>query len=231
MIRIAHPEIETKIDFDSGKTTLLIIENPHAYYNAVSELIKAFNGELSDFTFWKDDKQVGADKYGDMLYDLFTFKFGNKKILTALQKQLLKNYLDGEYIVEFQRINGELQRFLHKLCDTVDFATEFDEPTVEELLKSCSVRPVEKYDSFLEKIICYINLISSVKPLAFFIFFGLKDLLSDEELMTLYRHCRLQKISLLLLESSKKRPLIPLQERAIIITEDLCEIVEKIEDF
>ena len=56
---------------------------------------------------------------------------------------------------------------------------------------------------------------------------GIKDILSDQDLVALYKHCALQKVGLILLESSKKRKLLP-EERAIIITDDLCEIVENI---
>lgn len=59
-------------------------------------------------------------------------------------------------------------------------------------------------------------------------FVGLKPLLSDDELKKLYKHCAFNKISLLLIESYKVRPLLEC-ERAIIITEDLCELVEQFE--
>lgn len=49
--------------------------------------------------------------------------------------------------------------------------------------------------------------------------------LDDNDLQLLYKHCEMQKVSLLLIESSKKRSVLS-QEKAIIITEDLCEIVE-----
>ena len=57
------------------------------------------------------------------------------------------------------------------------------------------------------------------------VFINLKSILSDEELEKLYYHCKLVKVGLLLLESSKIRRVLP-NERAIIITDDLCEIVE-----
>lgn len=64
---------------------------------------------------------------------------------------------------------------------------------------------------------------------SFFVFVGLKDVLNDEDLQQLYNHCRLMKVGLLLLESSKKRPLLS-EERGIIITDDLCELTENFEN-
>lgn len=59
----------------------------------------------------------------------------------------------------------------------------------------------------------------------FFVFVNLKSVLSDEKLLQVYAHCRREQVGLLLIESGKQRPLLP-NERAVIITEDLCEILE-----
>ena len=83
------------------------------------------------------------------------------------------------------------------------------------------------YQTLLEKIICYINLYVELKNTKLFVFIGLKDILTDEDLDLLYHHCALQKVCLWLIESTKKRPSLP-QEKVVIITEDLCEIVENI---
>ena len=111
------------------------------------------------------------------------------------------------------------------IFQTVDFALDYSEICLEDLLKACNVKPLEIYQSFLEKIICYINIFTELKNIKFFVFIGIKDILSNEDLVALYKHCSLHKVGLLLLESYKKRELLP-TERAIIITEDLCEIVE-----
>ena len=83
----------------------------------------------------------------------------------------------------------------------------------------------KNYDSLEEKIICYINVLIELKKCDFFVFVNLKSVLSDEKLLQVYAHCRREQVGLLLIESGKQRPLLP-NERAVIITEDLCEILE-----
>lgn len=46
------------------------------------------------------------------------------------------------------------------------------------------------------------------------------------QLQAIYSHCQSEQVGLLLVESSKIRPLL-LCEKAVIITDDLCEILEK----
>ncbi len=225
MIVVASPDIQTKIELSPDHITLLIIENPKEYFRIICELQKAMNGELSDFTFWDGMTQLQPSKIGELLLNVFSFEFADRKILSLLYKRLQKNYLDGEFILNFNAINAQVGIFLQSLCQTVDFSLDFSELVFEDLLKTCEVKPAKTYESFLEKLICYISIFTELKNIKFFVFIGLKDVLSDEELSLLYEHCALQKVGLLLVESFKKRNLLS-AERAIIITEDLCEIVE-----
>lgn len=224
-MRISCPGIETQIELDEARPVVFCIENPKEYYKTVKEFIAAFNGEASDFTFWDGDGQVGAGKAGELLTDLFTFEFTDKKIITLLYKRLLCNFSEGSLIFKFQETKAEIDKFLIELCETENFALEYGEITLDALLKSYNVKPAENYQTLLEKIICYINIFTELKGICFFAFVGLKSVLSDDDLRLLYRHCRLHKLSLLLIECSKVRPILP-EEKAIIITEDLCEIVE-----
>ena len=135
------------------------------------------------------------------------------------------NFNDGTFITEFNEINAKIETFLYDLCSTVDFSLGHECVSLEGLLKVCSVKPSETYDSLLEKLICYINIFTELKAISFFVLVGITDVLSDEELALLYRHCELNKIELLLIERGRPEKRGN-NERKIIITEDLCEIVE-----
>lgn len=225
MITVANPNLQTKIEISPEYVSLLIIENPGEYFKTVCGLQNAMEGELSDFTFWNGTTQLQPSKIGELLLSAFSFELADRKILSLLYKKLQNNFLNGEFIVGFNAINTQIGAFLQSLCQTVDFSLDYSELVLEDLFKACNIKPAKTYESFLEKLICYINIFTELKNIQFFIFIGLKDILSDENLTLLYRHCALQKVGLLLIESSKKRSLLP-NEHAIIITEDLCEIVE-----
>ncbi len=225
MIRLSHPNIETKIYFDELHPTLLICENPHEYYNFVTDMVDEFDGGVSQFSFWDELTNIRGDKVGELLLNNFSFELADKKIVNLMYKTLRRNYLDGTFIVEFNRINSELAKFLQELCATLDFATDFGELVIDDLFKCCGVKPAATFGSLLEKIVCYINMLTELKGAFCYVFVGLKDVLDDEDLCQLYNHCRLMKVSLLLIESSKRRPLLS-EERAVIITDDLCELTE-----
>ena len=105
------------------------------------------------------------------------------------------------------------------------YAVEYDDGNLTDYMKLIRLRAAENYESFPEKLICYVNLLAGLHMLSFIVFVNLKSVLSDEELHAFYEHCRNEKISLLLVESGKVRPVLK-EERAVIITNDLCEITE-----
>ena len=143
MIRLSHPNIETKIYFDELHPTLLICENPHEYYNFVTDMVDEFDGGVSQFSFWDELTNIRGDKVGELLLNNFSFELADKKIVNLMYKTLRRNYLDGTFIVEFNRINSELAKFLQELCATLDFATDFGELAIDDLFK-CSEACLKK---------------------------------------------------------------------------------------
>lgn len=229
MIRFSHPHIETPMVLDNSSPLTLRVENPKEYYNLAEELAAIFNGDESGFSFWNDDTQVAPDKFGELIISPFYFEATDKKIISLLYKKLQNNYLSGDFLAEFNLINAKLESFLYDLCSTVSFALDHNPLTIEDALKACAVKPSKTYDTLIEKLVCYINIFIELKSISFFVLVGFKDVLSDEELLQLFKHCELHKVSLFFLESGKIRKTLA-EERKIIITEDLCEIVENIEE-
>ena len=224
MIDIASVRLETVIRLNSENPQLIISESPSRFYEIVSALNAQVAGGEGEFVFSEDGKEISPEKAGDMLTDLFNFDLNDKKIINLLYKKIEKNFNNGEYIVKFNELNASAVNFLEDLFFDLPFALSYDEVGVVDYLKSYSVKLEKCYESFLEKIVCYINVLVELKNCRFVIFVNLKSLLSDNELGMLYSHCRKEKISLLLLESSVLRPVMQ-EEKAVIITEDLCELL------
>ncbi len=225
MIRIVNANIETKIDLSDSYTQLLVIENPREYYKTVCELLHEFDGVEGEYVFVSEDKIVSPNSVGDILVDIFDFDFNDKKLINLLQKHLESRFFNGEGMVQFNETSSAISSFFENLFMSADFALTYNEPQFADLFKACSVKFAKNYDSLIEKIICYINILSGLKKCEFVIIVGLKSVLSDEDLGLLYDHCAREHIALLLIEHTKTRPLLD-RERAIIITEDLCEVLE-----
>ena len=225
MIRVSNYRIETPIELFAGSPITLTIESPREYYLLTRDMIRAFDGAETGFSLWNDDVRIKPTDKCEIVSDLFSFEVTDRKIMNALYKKLHDNFLCGDYVCAFGEAASATEIFLNKLCDTVDFPIEYDELSLDAVLKAFSVRPAKDYETLTEKIIAYIDVFVELKRVEAFVFVGLKQVLPDDELALIYRHCELKKIALLLFESCRVRP--PLDnERSIIITDDLCEIVE-----
>lgn len=228
MIKISHKNIETPIELKEGSPLILSVENQREFYKFVSDLNRAFSEDESEFSFWVDGERFLPDKRGEIVLSPFYFDATDKKIVNLLHKKLQNNFCDGSFIVDFNAINASLELFLDNLCSTVDFAVEYNALTIEDVFKSCGIKPAKTYDSLLEKLVCYVNILIELKSLSFIVLTGFKNVLTADELQAFYKHCELKKVSVLLVEGKVFGEKFPI-ERRITITEDLCEICDTVD--
>ncbi len=229
IVTLRHIALETPLTLSSGHAQLLIVENPREFYRFAAALDAEISGEEGEFFFLRDEKPVSAEKEGCIIPDVLHFDLNDKKLSNLLMKRLADLCRFGESQYRLSAINTQIGGFFYDLFASLPFSLSFDEVAIENLLKCASVRFERTYETLIEKIICYINAMVELKRCRFFVFVNLKSVLSDEDLSALYHHCNLEKLGLLLLEGGKLRPLLP-EEKAVIITEDLCEILENYEE-
>ena len=228
VIRLAHVHLETPLAISDEYVQLLIVESPTEFYNMVADLDGQFDGQEGTFVFSMDDQIISASKYGTMISDLFHFDLNDKKLLNLLYKRL-ESMAFGDKLICFNELTAKTVAFLEEISFTSPFALEYDEPQPADYLKASGLKFAKVYDTLEEKIVCYINALIELKGCDFFVFVNLKSVLSDEKLEQIYAHCRREQVGLLLIEDSKRRKLLPC-EKAVIITEDLCEILENYEE-
>ena len=227
-IQLAHVHLETQLTISEDYVQLLIVENPTEFYLMVSDLDGQFDGREGTFVFSMDGQIVPAIKYGAMVSNLFHFDLNDKKLLTLLYKRL-ESVVFGDKIAFFNDLTAKTVAVLEEFFVSVPFALEYEEPQPSDYLKASGVKFAKVYETLEEKLVCYINALIELKQCEFFVFVNLKSVLSDEKLGQIYAHCRAEQVGLLLMEDGKRRQLLPC-EKAVIITEDLCEILENYEE-
>lgn len=223
-VEISHVHLDTKLVVCDDFTQLLIIENANEFFKMVYDLDCQFNGEEGSFVFSVLNEITSPEKLGVMVCDVFHFDLNDKKIINLLYKKLEKESL-GDKCQLFNRLSVETVRFFEELSFSVPFQLSYDEPSPSDYMKTVSLKFEKAYDTLEEKIICYVNALIELKKCEFFVFVNLKSVLDDDKLKAVYNHCRNEKVGLLLIECRKIRTLLSC-EKAIIITEDLCEILE-----
>ncbi|MBO6263326.1 MAG: type II-A CRISPR-associated protein Csn2 [Clostridia bacterium] len=229
MIKAIIPHVETDMFLDGDHVQTLIIENAREFYNVVSELSRIFEGEEGNICFFDGEKELSPSNAGEIVLSPINIDFNDKKIVNLLYKYIEKNYFNGEHILTLNEINSTVGKLLQNI--SIDFPAQlsYNEISLLEILKASGLKFELNYESLIEKIICYLNILIALKNIKFFVFVNIKSYLSDEDILFLSKHCKAEKIGLFLIEGAKTRTLLK-NEKAVIITEDLCEIVENYED-
>lgn len=227
-ITVAHPHLENPLVVSDDYFQLLIVENPKEFYELTLDLISQSEGETGRFVFSENDEIFSLQKRAAVIFDPFRFDLNEKKLLNLLYKKAETVALN-ETPVLFNELNAKLLSFLGELDFRLPVAVEYAEAQPADYFKISGLKFKKDYASLEEKIICYMNAFIELKRCDFFVFVNLKSVLTDQALLKIYEHCRMQQVGALLFESGKHRPLLEC-EKAVIITDDLCEILENYGD-
>ena len=223
ILKIVHTHFDEPISIDDEVVMVLVEENPNEFYYVVQELMKQINGESGDFVFTINEKIINPEKVGTIISDVFNFDINDKKILNLIYKKLEKSSYDSDIVSQISLVNNQVINYLDTLIFKENFSLEYEEISPIEIFKASSLKIRNDYENLVEKIVSYINLMVELKNCKFFVFVNLKSVINNDELLQIYKHCKLEKVGLLLIESSERSRLK--NEKMVIITEDLCEIL------
>lgn len=224
-VKLVHYRIETPLILSPLHPQLLIAENPDFFYRAVTDLKLQSEGQEGEFVWQTYDNRPLNARTTDVVTDWFNINANDKKNVTALHKKLQQEMQDCQYTSAFNEINAKLTELLEELLVQIPFAIGYEEMQPTALFKAMDVKVAENYDCFTEKLLNHIDILRELCGIKVFVLVNVKSVLDDKGLQSLYDHCANEQICLLLLEHCKCRPLLDC-EQAVIITEDLCEILE-----
>ena len=221
---LVHNRLEEPIIIDSAAPTVFTVENTDEFCFFVNEFLRSGSGE-SEFVLLRENERLSMDKMCEIVTDVFSVDMGERKEITVLHKELIKAGMENDLILLENAINTHIAEFYSELFEKFSLNLNFDEIDMADLLKISNVRIKEEYDCLLEKLICFINACVALKHKSLFVFVNLKNIISDDGLEQLYKHCNLEKVGLLLIEGRTVKSHISV-EHSVTITEDLCERVD-----
>lgn len=221
---LSHVDFEETMELSPETINVLVVEDEKRYFEICNELFRQCNGFDGDFVLSEKEKQLSFSKEVKFVSDYFGLSFKDKKAQNALIASVGKT-VDLKLLADFSELSSEVFCFLDKLNAESDFEIEYDaDTTVQTLLKAYNVRWKEDDSAtVLEKLVSYINFCSALLNTKLFVFVGLKNFLTVEQLQKLYLEARLAEVNLLLLENIQRDKIE--NERTKVIDRDLCEIV------
>lgn len=204
IMRISN--FENDIAISDEYVRVLEIENKALFIKIVQSINSLCYNQDSDeyILLLKGDEQLNFSKDAYFIFDILNIDFNDRKILNKLYLRIKSSiYLDDEIRQKLEIHHMDM----FKLIDStlLEFPFEFtfkNELVIEELLKLYGIKLVNEGQSFIEKILYLIDLISILDLSEVLIFCNFKSFFTKEQLEEIYKHIIHTKLNVLLLEGS-----------------------------
>lgn len=209
------------VDLDD-KINTIIIENTIEYRKIVNSFINELNIKDGNILLSKDIELLMPDKYLFTFYDYFSFDI-NKYALNKFYKKL-KEISMLEYSSETSNLKNKIEEYVYKITEEYDLYLDIScDLDIIEILKSLNVK-IKQYDKLsLDKIINYMNIISEIFNIKYFVFISVKNYLTEKEILDFYKYIIYNEFNVVLVEPNNVKT-IQTKEKTYIIDKDLCEI-------
>lgn len=214
--------LDIELPVEEGTVNVLSVENPKTFSDMLMELQIAFDGGSGNWILADNDSEQKIAKNLDMLWNALFVDLNEKKLLTALYKEL-EGYVTDSLFTEYSALNSSAVSLIDKLTMMAPYPLSFDlEGNIANLLKLYQVQFDDDADSPGERLTNYMRLSHQIKRAEGFIALNLKQFFSEEDLHQLYEFVEYEKVHLFILEGYHSKPLP--KERSWIVDKDLCII-------
>lgn len=223
-MKICHPALEEPFQIDESKVSIVVIENQRMLSHMIQELRNQINGDLGEFIFCEDEKNISIEKRIQLIISVFDLDFNTKRNISKLYSQLAEKSVDEENYYETDLIKSKLLEYVERLISDEKSELKYnDNLEISDIFKIMKIEFDESSGILAERIINYLIVMNDYFHFSCYVFVNLKSYLSNEELISFYQYVIYNKITILLLENSE-RMINENYEKQIIIDSDLCLI-------
>ncbi len=221
-MKLIYPNYNINLELKENQVTVLSVENPKVYAEILGDLWCQMQGNDGAFILSDEEKIKSISKEMECIYNPFALNCNDKKVVTKLYQEL-RERSEESLLCEGAELNARILEYLEQLFQKVpynlEYTTDFD---VTDLLKSYGVKIESAAESLLEKIVEYIKVQNRICGIRNFVFVGIKQYLSVEELEGLYEFVFYEKINVIIIEANHSPQIFG--EKCWLLDKDLCII-------
>ena len=224
-MRLCHPDWQYQIRCGDGNATILSIENPILMRKYIGDLLLQIEGEDGDFVLSEDNEEVPIYIKVAAITSPLSFSIEDKRIQSKLNSMLKSFAVSSDMYAETSEVLSSVVQYGNSIAEKFPLPIAFEEPDSDYLLKILGFVPEYDYESQLEKLVEYMNLMHSFCGFECFVLIGMCWFFTFDEIKLLIDNCRSLKHSLILVEG--RLPDKILEDKTIekvIIDIDGCEI-------
>ncbi|WP_300409061.1 type II-A CRISPR-associated protein Csn2 [Lagierella sp.] len=204
-----------------GEMVTLIIENLNEYRKIINSCY------LEDFLieFYEKEEIIPIKKI-EFISDIYNMDFGDRKIINLINNRISK-IMDDEFN-DYKTVNikNEILNYFSEIILQLDVDIELSsEIKNREFLKSINWKICDCFDTELEKLINYIDIMIELKDLDIIVTKNAELFLSSEEIKKLINHLKIKKIIFLNIERRHTNFNVINGRNVVLFDEDLCRVL------
>ena len=220
-MRMKIDYFDNLIEFDYEYINVIEIENKNYFYRFVQDVNLLLNNLCDEIHFFENINELNMSDKISVYVDYFNFNFYNKKNL--ISKYIVDNISDLEKSNLLKYYNKFYNYYL-KVLNNIEIPLNIDEDiNIDNIIKNMkSIIKIKQ--TLLDNLLLLIDVEKILKNNKIIFFINLKQYLSNNELIELYKYSIYNQIHICLIDSqSYKRKLK--YEKKLNIDEDLEEFM------
>lgn len=212
------------ISFENGSVSVLEIENKEYFYYVVSDFIQLENGSfVENIRFGENDGTECSHIIFKVIINYFVFSFDSTKMNNYVMKQILGTIESKEkesISKEFQKICKCFSQILGKIDLPLSFEEELN---MESFIKLLKVR-ISSKNKLIDNLLLLIEISKLLENNDLLVFVNLKQYLTKEELVELYKYSIYNEVKIFLIDSQAYGIKLD-YEKKLLIDENLDEFM------
>lgn len=229
-LRFSHTSITSQIALGEDYPSILTIEAPGVLNQILQDMRSQSQNDFGGIKLIENFKELTFSKEAEIVWSPYLIDFGARRLMARVSSDLDKISTDESHYELTGRMQSILEQYFDRLTQDYEIPLVWDDAiTAGNLMKAANVRIDTDGLSFTEKLITYMDMITSLRLARVFIFTYLRTIFTDEALKDFYRELRLRKFCCLFLENCQK-PRVCAYERHLVVDASLCEIVNDFDE-
>lgn len=218
---LCHPQIDTLIDFSAEGIPSLVIEEPSFFCSVLMDLYAQKDGEEGVMILSEEGETLPIYTWVEIIDNPLRFELNRKPLLNRIASAMEKNAQSGELFLKTTAILQQLEQYIEELAFPLECDIVCERCSVGGLIKGVGIALRDEYDSPLERLIDYMELVREFDRDKLFAVINLRSFFSDGDVESFLDTVSAHGYRVLLMDCLDRKKLP--QERRITIDNDLCE--------
>ncbi|MDO4977835.1 MAG: type II-A CRISPR-associated protein Csn2 [Eubacteriales bacterium] len=222
-MKIVYMDPFFEIDLQKEKINTVVIEVPELYSEFLENIWNQMNGKEGKIHLSMEGNGLRLDRKVELIMNPFAVSCNERKILNTIYSNL-KSLAQDELIEEITELNLHIITFLDEVIAKEPYMLTYDlNLDIAGLLKLYNISVEEEYTDILDRLVTYLKLSHSVTGKELFVFYNLKNYLSERQMCCLLEAAEYEQVMILNIEANHKE-IIKCFESVNIIDKDYCII-------